>query len=300
MHPLIDPFAGSRDEATELISAHVRSSFPVATRLALSWHGEVGLDLCVIFAWFQTARELMREPDVFVRRRGLELLNGTLDGAISGRGPISNDGQPGGALALALPLRLQRHGITPLSLRSSLEESISGLNVGALSSRTELLAHAARLVHPEVLAYARVLGRDDERSFLEAQALGEGIQLVRWLVNAPGELRLGRLRFAGEDVARFRVELASIKNGDDTPAGRDLSRAQAEWAGGLIAKGWTACERLGWARGRALAALLRWQVAELAALEERHFAPGTPPPAGWTRVAACSVAAIATRQCARW
>lgn len=293
MHPLLDPFDGSREAAVRACVERVRRAHPVAGRAAARWRGGAARDLAVLFAWFDTAREVGRDADEFVRRRGLELLRETV-------APDEDAGRPSGALALALPPVLRTHELSPLALLGSLEERARGLAVGAFSSRDELLAHASKLTGPEARAYATVLGVDDDRGRLLAQALGEGLQLVRWLVHARAELRAGRLRFAADDVARFRVDLASLERGDDTPEARALLAAQSEWAGGLLAKGWAACDELGWARGRALAGVLRWHVAELAALEEREFRPGPPPPAGWLRTAACTAAALLTRRPARW
>lgn len=292
MHPLLDPFSGSRDEAADACLAYVRRRHRVAGRVARVWPGGVGRELGLVFAWFQTARELAREADEFVRRRGSELLRATVGDP--------NERDVVGALALALPSTLGAHGIAPTTFLASLEERDRGSSVGAFASRTELLGHASKLTRPEALAYAKILGLDGDRVRLQVQALGEGLQLVRWLVDALAELRAGRLRFAADDVARFRVSLSTLERGDDTPEIRALAAAQAEWAGGLLAKGWPVCRELGWVRGRALAALLRWNVAELAALEEREFRPGPPPPAGWFRLGACGAIALVTRREADW
>ncbi|MEX1023715.1 MAG: hypothetical protein WD226_01440, partial [Planctomycetota bacterium] len=152
MHPLLDPFTGSRDAATAACVRYVRVNHPVGARLAALWRGGVGVRLAVLFAWFETARELGRSESKFVHQRGFDLLRATLDDALIG-GP-----RAGGALDRALPHVLDEAGASPVSLMGCLEERERGLAVGAFASRTELLAHAARLTHPEALAYLGGLG----------------------------------------------------------------------------------------------------------------------------------------------
>lgn len=294
VHPLLEPFAGSRQEAVVAIEQSVHRRFRSTGPLVRAWPGRTPDDLCVLFAWFQTLRDLVRSEDAFVTKRGLELLEESLDAPTRGRDASI------GALALAVPPRLDEYEIPLLALRSLVEAARHGSSVGAFTSRTELLEHATQLTYPEVVTYLHVLGHTDDRSLLEAKSLGQGVQLVRWLATLRPEFAHGRLRVATEDVARFQVDLASLERGDDTPEGRRLLRSHAEWAGGFLLKGWPLTHTLGFARGRVLAGLLRFSVAELAALEERHFAPGDPPPAGWTRVAACFAAAVLTRAPARW
>ena len=294
LHPLLDPFAQSRDAAVRACMVHLRRSYPLGARLAGRWPGGIGESLGVLFAWFETARELEREEAPFVRERGLELLRGTLDDSVVG-GPGSRN-----ALGLALPSVLAAAGASPLALLGTLEARERGLATGAFASRTELVNHAAQLTHAEAHAYLGLLGKSSERAKLEAQALAEGLQLVRWLTEAQNELRRGRLRFAADDVARFRVEIGALERGEATTEIARLGAAHAEWAGGLLVKGWGLCQTLGWARGRALAAFLRWNVASLAALEEKDFRPGKAPKGGWMRRFACGMTALATRRPAGW
>lgn len=190
---------------------------------------------------------------------------------------------------------VERYRVPPLLLLRPLRAVRRAAHVHAYQTRAELLAHAAELAHPEARLALRILATPTERNELLADALGTGLQLTRWIVGLRGDLARGRLLLPVEDLARHGVALADLAAPSASPDLRRCIADEVAWARGFLVKGWPLCDADP-LRGRALAFLLHWHAASLAALERRGHDPlAGPPPAGLGRAAACLAASLAGR-----
>ncbi len=239
-------------------------------------------DLVALFAW----HELVRTFDD--GERGFTELDRALEETYSQ--------PPTSSIAAALRQTVHRFDLSALSFRRALEERSRARETGTFESRDALLRHARRIAHPEALAYLRVLGHTGEREETLAKALAEGMQLAAWTVHVERDVARGRLHFAVDDLSANGIDLFSLRSGTSGERWNPLVRAQVAWARQLLAKGWPLCHELGPWRGRQLAWFLRWHAATLAALEARGYDTSRGElPAGWLRVLACTVTALAWR-----
>jgi len=291
LHALLTPLEVSRAEALSDCEAYLARRF-------LPWRGlrravppSAREGFAALYAWHELARELAALPGVFERRRALEELGHELERALreDARSPVGR----------ALSFAVRRHGLAEELLRRPLLERRREEHLATFETREALLGHARALAVPEARLYLAVLGETRARAEALADACALALQLTRWLAELAPDLARGVLHLAMDELLRAGVELTELAPDAPrrlpSPALTRVLAAEVARARELYARGWELCPLLGPLRGRALAFVLRWNAATLAALEARKLdALRGPPPAGGLRLAACLVTSAAT------
>jgi phytoene/squalene synthetase len=267
--------------------------------LAARWRGfglarrclppEVREDVVALLAWHALVRETLGSArDAEEEKRWLAVLREVLEEVRSGDGDR--------VIALALRRAVQRHGLSQLAFAGPLDELARSALVHTHETRTALQRHARRLVQGETRMLLSILGLEGERSELLADALALGMQLADWLVHVERDIEKGHVHFAVEDLARHRVDLLGLRSGRCDEGMRLVVRDQVAWSRELLSRGWPLTLELDAWRGRQLAYVLRWHAASLSAVEARGYdVLSGPPPAGWLRILACTVASAIGR-----
>jgi len=286
-----------------------RSYAAVEADLRRSWKGFRALrpfvppdarsDFAALCAWHGEVRRAEAQGAGALAR-----LSSELEDALAPVGPGARGGRAETPLAIALGHTLRRRSLPPNLLRNPLSARSQGLALGAFQTDDELRTHARRIATGEGRLLVRLLGRDDERADLLADALAVGLQLGLWCVGLRRDVERGLLRLSVENLQRSGVPLGSLREAvERSPQPlRDAVAAQVESARAQLAKGWALCHTLGPVRGRALAGFLRWRAAAMSSLEARRFrlAAAGDERAGVLRFAACTGAAAATRSAPRF
>jgi phytoene/squalene synthetase len=287
VHALLAPAELSRAEALERCEAYLATRIRrwKLARLFLPRAERDGL--VAVLAWHGLAREIADLAGGFERRRALEELAKELERAVreEATSPV------GRALAYAL----RRHALAEEFLRRPLLERGRDEHLATFETREALVAHARALAVPEGRLHLALLGRTDAREEALADALALALQRTHWLAALASDLGRGRVHLAMDELLRARVELGELTTtaGKPSPALARVLAAEVADVRALYARGWELCRLLGPWRGRALAFVLRWHAATLAALEARafDFRRGTPP-AGALRLLACVSASL--------
>lgn len=287
MHALLTPQELSRAEALALCEVHLVRRFRPWRFLRYAVPPAAREGFGALLAWHELARELACLPAGFERRRSLEELGHELDQALreDARSPVGR----------ALSFAVRRHELSEELLRRPLLERRREEHLATFETREALLGHARALAVPEARLYLAVLGETRARAAALADACALALQLTHWLAELGPDLARGTLHLAMDELLRAGVELAELA--PDAPRRRpslaltQVLAAELAQARGLFARGWDLCPLLGPVRGRALAFVLRWNAATLAALEARGLdALRGPPPAGRLRLVACLAA----------
>jgi len=291
VHALLHAQELSRAEALTACEAYLVQRFGPWRGLRRAVPATAREGFGALFAWHELGRELASLPEGFERRRGLEELAHELDLALRE--------DPRSAIGRALSFAVRRHQLSEEFLRRPLLERRRAEHLATFETREALLGHARALCVPEARLYLAVLGETRARNEALADSCALALQLTHWLAQLGPDLARGELHLPMDELLRSGVALAEL--GPDAARARpspSLARALAAEVARtreLYLRGWDLCPALGPLRGRALAFLLRWNAATLAALEARNLdAMRGPPPAGWLRLAACFAASLAS------
>jgi phytoene/squalene synthetase len=244
--------------------------------------------LAAVCAWCALLGALDELPDDELAPRVRQVAD-ELDALFAGR--------PRTALGSALLPIVRSRSLPAMLFRGPLQAVEQGRHVHAFETQEELVAHARKRVTPQARLVSRVAGpataapadRAAARRDLLSEALAIGLQLGHWITRLGPDVARGRLFLPAGELRRAGVDLARLHTAGAPVVGASIAAARA-W----LAKGWPLCLELGPVRGRALAVFLRWHAAGLSAVEARGNA-ADPPPAGWIRLVACTVAGVATR-----
>lgn len=291
VHALLTPQELSRAEALAACEVHLARRFRPWRLLRRAVPREAREGFAALLAWHELARELAALPAGFERRRSLEELGHELDRALreDARSPVGR----------ALSFSVRRHELSEEFLRRPLLERRREEHLATFETREALLGHARALCAPEARLYLAVLGETRPRAAALADACALALQLTHGLAQLGPDLARGTLNLAMDELLRAGVELAELAPDAPrlrpSPALTRVLAAELTHVREQFARGWELCALLGPVRGRALAFVLRWNAATLAALEARGLdALRGPPPAGGLRFAACLAASAWT------
>ena len=207
---------------------------------------------------------------------------------------LLGEGACASSMGRALAAACARFDLSPFWFRSRIAALRDDAALATVGTREELETQARRLAHPTGRCLLRILGLDDERGQVLADALATGVQLTRWLEHLAADWNAGRLRLPMDELVRAGVDPTQLRSGTPADGLRPVVARGVAAARAQLAKGWPLTRALGPWRGRRLAIYLRWHAATLSAIEVAdHDIWARPPRAGLLRALACVTAGSA-------
>ena len=159
--------------------------------------------------------------------------------------------------------------------RSALEEIITGVEMDLDHSTYEtfdaLYPYCYRVASAVGLCSIAIFGSTDPRAREYAVDLGIALQLTNILRDVQPDARMGRVYLPQEDLRRFGVTAADLREGRYTPRFVELMTWEAARAHEYYARAWRALPEVDRRRLFAAEIMGRTYFALLRAMEARHF-----------------------------
>ena len=132
---------------------------------------------------------------------------------------------------------LLQHALPPVLLNDLLDAFEQDIVKTRYADRAELLDYCRRSANPVGRLLLHLYGVHDDASKRWSDAICSALQLINFWQDLAVDARKGRLYLPLADCAQHAVDPAAVLAGIDSPAARDLVRAQCDWARELMLSG---------------------------------------------------------------
>ncbi len=186
--------------------------------------------------WFaRTADDLADEGDAPADERlaDLEAFRSDLRAVNAGDAASARWPQVFGPLAAAM----RRHELPATLLHDLLDAFAQDVVKTRYADRAELLDYCRRAANPVGRLLLHLYGVHDEDSKCRSDAICSALQLINFWQDVAVDARKGRLYLPLSDCEQHGVDPASVLSLSDTPAARELIRAECDWARELMSSG---------------------------------------------------------------
>ena len=220
--------------------------------------------------WFaRTADDLADEGDApaDVRLADLEAYRRDLRAVSAGDAVSARWPQVFGPLAAVM----KRHELPAPLLHDLLDAFAQDVVKTRYADRAELLDYCRRSANPVGRLLLHLYGVHDEESKRRSDAICSALQLINFWQDVAVDARKGRLYLPLSDCERLGVDPASVLGLSDSPAARELIRAECDWARELMTSGASLAHRVPGRAGWELRLVVQGGLRILDKIAALHF-----------------------------